>query len=138
MANLDPLTGPILLFDGECVLCNRAVLWILAHERSPRIRFASLDSATADSQLAGSMWHGHQDSILWIGEQGEVMDGADAALAVALELRTPWRWMHTLRWAPRPLRDWGYRFVARKRKQWFGQTAHCALLQHLDTARLLP
>ena len=34
--------GPILLFDGECNLCNATVQFIIRHDRKSLFRFASL------------------------------------------------------------------------------------------------
>ncbi|RPG80060.1 MAG: DUF393 domain-containing protein [Crocinitomicaceae bacterium TMED114] len=131
-------SAPILFFDGRCVLCNRAVLWVLSKESAPSIQFASLTSNTADRLLAGTPYAGHQSSILWMDNEGRVLEGADAALAVATQLRRPWRWLTWLRWVPKPIRKAVYQAVAQRRKRWFGQTDHCALLTELDSARLLP
>ena len=38
------MTAPIYLFDGHCVLCSRAVRYVLRHEKSPDIRFVAIQS----------------------------------------------------------------------------------------------
>ena len=41
------MTEPaIWLFDGQCVLCSRAVQFTLRHERSPEIQFVAIQSST--------------------------------------------------------------------------------------------
>ena len=129
---------PILFFDGHCVLCNRAVQWLIRHEASPAIRFAALNSATAERLLSGSPWQGHQRSLLWLGPDGDILLASDAALATCQYLRAPWAWLALLRWIPKAPRDVLYAFVAERRLRWFGQTEHCALLRNVDPSRLLP
>ncbi|WP_143525216.1 thiol-disulfide oxidoreductase DCC family protein, partial [Labilibacter marinus] len=41
----------ILFYDGDCGLCNRAVVFVLKHEQNPEIQFASLQSTFAKSLL---------------------------------------------------------------------------------------
>lgn len=36
--------APVMLFDGKCVFCNGAVHFALAHEQSPLLEFAALQS----------------------------------------------------------------------------------------------
>ena len=129
---------PILFFDGDCVLCNRAVRWVLAHEALPVIRFAPLNSATAKQHLSNTPWASHEASLLWSGPHGHILDASDAALAVCRQLKAPWRWLAVLKWVPKPIRDAAYASVAKRRFRWFGQTEHCALLRDVDPNRLLP
>jgi len=43
--------GPVLLFDGECGLCNRCVRLLLRLDREGRLRFAPLQSPAAQAYL---------------------------------------------------------------------------------------
>jgi predicted DCC family thiol-disulfide oxidoreductase YuxK len=56
---------------------------------------------------------------------GKVHTGSDAALILARHLRSPWRWLALLWIVPRPLRDTVYRWVARNRYRWFGESETC-------------
>jgi predicted DCC family thiol-disulfide oxidoreductase YuxK len=44
-------TGPVLLFDGECGLCNRVVRLLLRLDRKGRLRFAPLQGMSAQNYL---------------------------------------------------------------------------------------
>lgn len=35
----------IVVFDGQCLLCNGWVQFLLRHDRAQRLRFASIQSA---------------------------------------------------------------------------------------------
>ena len=131
-------SNPILFFDGECVLCNQSVLWILDNERHPLIQFAPLNSTTAKQLLRTPEWAHHTDSILWYTPDQPVLEASDAAIAVAAHLNWPWRGLWAFKTLPKSWRDWGYRVIARRRMRWFGRTDHCALLRDVDPSRLLP
>ncbi len=41
------LANPIILYDGVCALCNRAVRFVLKHDYHDRFRFAALQTLLA-------------------------------------------------------------------------------------------
>ena len=45
----EKIKRPILFFDGDCVLCNRTVQWLIRHERHDTLQFAALNSETAQA-----------------------------------------------------------------------------------------
>src|ERR1700674_4599195 len=56
---------PMLVFDGDCAFCHRAVQFILAHERRSDLIFVSRDSALGLSLR--EQYHLQQvESLLWI------------------------------------------------------------------------
>ena len=114
-------SGPVLLFDGVCNLCNRSVQFILRHECAPTLRFAALQSPAGRGLLVS---HGlpadHRQSLVLIVD-GRALTESDAAAAVAAHLRAPWRWARALRLLPRGWRDAFYRFIASRRYRWFGR-----------------
>ncbi len=113
--------SPILLFDGDCQLCNRWVKFVLTCEAGADIRFASLQSDVGRQLLRQ---HGFADdrldTIVFI-ERDSAYIRSDAVLRIARRLRTPYRWMRVLRLVPRPLRDAAYRLVSRYRIALFGR-----------------
>jgi len=130
-----PLTTghPILLYDGVCGLCNRLVRFVLRRDRRGVFRFASLQSGMAAGILAR---HGADPTVLdtfyvVIGSEptDELLLGrSDAAVFVLRELGGIWRFLSgMLRVVPRPVREWGYRLVARNRYRVFGKYESCPL-----------
>lgn len=120
---------PILLFDGNCVLCSRWVRFILNWERSPEIRFIAAQSEAGQVLLANlgmplSDWD--TNFLLEPGPDGEILHiKSDAALAMIRRMRAPVRWLSVLSVIPRPIRDWVYDRVARNRYAWFGRLDRC-------------
>lgn len=130
--------GPILLYDGECGVCSRAVQWVLVHERSHSLRFAPLESALGRElrELAGVA--PELDSLLWAElREGRVWAAtrSTAVLRVLDYVGGPWRWLTALRVVPAFLRDLGYRVFAHFRYQL--RTASCLAPSAQERARFL-
>ncbi len=117
--------GPILLFDGECNLCNGFVQFVLKHERSARVRFASLQSDAGRSFAAAHGVDTNALDTLVLIDEGRAFVRSDGALRLTRYLARPWSAAAALRIVPRQLRDGVYRFVANHRHQWFGKPDEC-------------
>ena len=125
-------SNPIVLYDGVCGLCNRAVQFLLKRDRHDRLRFASLQSDFAARLLKR---HGvdHQDLdtvyvVLNSGETNEaLLAKGDAFLEFAKEIGGVWNLARLGNIIPRSIRNWLYDFVARHRYQVFGKYEACML-----------
>ena len=133
-----PATPAVVLFDGECNLCNRAVQFVLRRDRRARFRFASLQSPAGRRLLAGiALPTPLPDSIVLL-EAGRAFLRSGAALRIARGLGWPWRLFAALLLVPRPLRDWAYDVVARHRHRWFGRRSSCMVPTPELRDRFLP
>ena len=113
------------MFDGVCNLCNGLVQFVIEHDPDGRFQFAALQSAAAGRVLSGHPpLRPIPDSVVLV-EEGRVFTGSTAALRIVRGLRLPWPLAAALLAIPRPLRDWIYAFVARRRYHWFGKREHC-------------
>ncbi|MGH9520652.1 MAG: thiol-disulfide oxidoreductase DCC family protein [Terriglobales bacterium] len=140
----------LVLFDGHCGLCNRAVRWFLRRDRHDRLRFAPASSpalvpilapllaASLDVSPASSFASPESASalatrtILVISNPGQpakqILLRSAAILALLAELPAPWPAVaRTLRIVPRPLRDLVYRLIARIRYRIWGRYDACPL-----------
>ena len=129
----------IVLFDGECNLCNRSVDFLLRHDRKRRLRFASLQSDVARTLLARSGMDAlalapHEDpdgtedpsTIVFVdGDRLHVKSGA--ALRILTAIGWPWRALGAFLIIPPLLRDGVYDWIARNRFQWFGRRDTCSI-----------
>ncbi|HTQ30460.1 MAG TPA: DCC1-like thiol-disulfide oxidoreductase family protein [Opitutaceae bacterium] len=136
------VTGPVLLFDGECGLCNRVVRRLLQLDRRGVLRFAPLQGPAAQEFLRAHGLPTQDFSTLvfvpdWAqrGEKTFLLrtDGVIAALH-ACGRKGP---ASMLRLVPRGLRDAGYKFVARTRYKLFGPWQTCPLPRPEWTARFM-
>ena len=128
--------GPILFFDGVCGLCSRCVDFSLRHDRSGLVRFAPLQGSTAAELLT------HEDvadlDTVVLVDDGVLFRRSAAIVGLLRQLGGPWRLVATLLWLiPRPLRDVGYRMVARSRYRIFGKSDTCRVLTPGEHERFL-
>ncbi|AOS44452.1 hypothetical protein Verru16b_01514 [Lacunisphaera limnophila] len=118
---------PVLLFDGECGLCNHIVRLMLRADRAGRLRYAPLQGAEAQAYLrAQGLPTADFDSLVFVADWTDPVPGGyalrtDGALAAAAVVGGAWRPVTWLRVLPRGLRDFGYKLVARSRYALFGE-----------------
>jgi len=137
----------LVIFDGHCGLCNRSVRWFLCRDTRDRMRFAPSDSPKVAELLTR---HGFVDpdpsatpnSILVVRDPGghseQILSRSDAVVALLAELPRPWpAWGGALRWIPRPLRDLGYRIIARWRYHIWGRLDSCPIPTAAERERFL-
>lgn len=129
--------GPIILFDGDCALCNRAVRFVVARDAAERFRFAPLRSRIAECLLSPSGVAPASLRSVVLFTDGAARLKTDAVLGILALLPRPWRWLAALRVVPRAWRDWVYDQVARNRHRWFGRVASCPRPEPRLAARLL-
>lgn len=116
---------PLILFDGVCNLCSGAVQFVLRRDRAARFRFASLQSAAGQRELARAGVLGKVPDSIVLLAGGRVRVKSAAALAIARGLRFPWPLLSVFWLVPFPLRDLVYDWIARNRYRWFGKRDEC-------------
>ena len=125
-------TGPVVLYDGVCGLCNRLVQFILKRDVNHRFRFASLQSEFAATLLKRHGADSRDLDTFYVvidhGQAGErVLMRSDAILHVVKTLGGIWKLAGAGRILPRAIRDAMYRLVARNRYRVFGKYESCML-----------
>lgn len=126
-------SGPIILFDAECVLCSAQARFVLERDRAATFRLAAMQGETGRSL---SRRHGMdpddpasllvlEGSLEGGREGGRVRRDSDAVLHIYETLGFPWRLARIFRLVPARLRDPVYRLVARNRYRLFGKRGSC-------------
>jgi predicted DCC family thiol-disulfide oxidoreductase YuxK len=126
----------LVLFDGVCGFCDRAVRWLIERDPRERLHFAPLQGETA-----AALRRRHPeipedtDTVVYVqidgrgdcdGDGEHVHLRSAAIFRIAAEITGPWRRLAWLRWLPRPLADAGYRLFAGLRYRLFGKRDACA------------
>ena len=126
--------SPVILFDGECGLCNRTVRLLMRWDNWGRLRYAPLQGFEAQKFLRLHGLPTREFSSLVLVRDWEHRERTDYALrtdAVIVALRACGGLGTTvgnlLRLIPRPLRDGGYRLIARWLYRVFGPWRACPL-----------
>lgn len=124
---MPPADGPILVFDGVCVLCSRSVAFIVERHRASRFRFAPMQSATGRALLLEHGLDPGDPLSLLVIDGGRTGSESEAVLRVASSFGGLWSLASLARGVSRPWRDAAYRWVARNRYRWFGRRDKCLM-----------
>jgi len=127
----------LLLFDGECGLCDRFVQWVLEQDGEGVFHFTPLQGETA-ARLREELElpSGLETAVLV--ETGVVYVRSRAVFRVLRDLPAPWRWFSGLRFFPAFMTDPAYRFVASIRHRFRGGAQSCRLPAVGEQERILP
>jgi predicted DCC family thiol-disulfide oxidoreductase YuxK len=102
----------IILIDGNCALCHAFVRWIIKNKKEDAdIRFSALQHIGLNSP----------DSVVLLKNgffyyETDVLTELRDCLKFKARIR-----IHLLRILPKKLRNYFYKFIARRRYQWFGK-----------------
>jgi predicted DCC family thiol-disulfide oxidoreductase YuxK len=137
----------LVVFDGNCGFCNRSVRWFLHRDRKDRLRFVASESPRVSALLArhglgASGAESGPDTIVVVrdpdGPEEQVFLRSDAVLEILTELPQPWPSEGiVLGWIPRPVRDAGYRVIARWRHHIGGRLESCPVPTAVERGRFL-
>ena len=128
---------PILFYDGSCGLCHSVVRFTIARDRRARFQFAPINGETWKSMVDAQA----DDPLTTVHllEQGRLLDRSSAVCRLLIGIGGFWKLVGCLLWlVPRPLRNVGYRLVARSRYRIFGRADACTLPAPGDMDRQLP
>ena len=103
---------PVVFFDGNCGLCRALVALVSRAKQGGRIRFEPLEGDVARRHLRPEQL---AEQTLWLKHQARVHARSSAVLRLMWLLGWPWNLAAVLLLVPRPLRDWIYDAVARRR-----------------------
>ncbi|MFO7671605.1 MAG: DCC1-like thiol-disulfide oxidoreductase family protein [Bacteroidales bacterium] len=133
----------VILYDGYCNLCSRAVRWVKRNDRKGRFSFQPLSGQPApepfsekhapeqsspkkpaSEKSASEKSDPVVDSVVLL-QNGKRYERSAAAIRIAMGLRFPWPLLAILLIVPPFARDAVYDVVARNRTRWFGTRSSC-------------
>lgn len=117
----------VILFDGECKLCNGWSKFIIRYDTDKRFQLCSMQS---EAGLEILKWFGlPTDSFetMLVVHGNRAYTQSDAFIYVMGQLRFPWHLVRIIKLIPRPVRNWLYDRVARNRYKIFGKLDSCML-----------
>jgi len=128
---------PIIFFDGVCGLCNAWIDFVIKRDSDHVFRFGPLQGETARGRL-NLATDSEFDSVALVDRTGTYWK-SDAVWRILARLKGAWPLVGLLlRLIPRPIRNWGYDFVARRRYRWFGKKEACRLPSAQERERFVP
>jgi predicted DCC family thiol-disulfide oxidoreductase YuxK len=131
-----------VFFDGLCGFCDREVQWLLARDVEGKLHYAPLQGETASlirARIPGSIPEDLATMVL-VERDGDGLRfsyRSDAAIRILVVSNASPGWLRFLRLLPRPVRDLGYRIIARIRYQVWGELETCRVPTPDERARFL-
>jgi len=132
-----PDDRPIVVFDGNCVLCSAFAQFILRHDRRRQFRLMA-----AQTPLGAALYRhygldpvDYQTNLLI--DEGCLWQKSESSLRIFERLGFPWSLVGALRVLPLVLRDRLYEIVARNRLHWFGVRPTCYFPDPAEADRFL-
>jgi len=133
----DPAPGGIVLFDGTCAFCERAVVFIARRDPAGYFRFGASQSPQAADLLARHDVSRDTARSIILLERGRAYLRSTASLRIAARMRFPWSLLRVFLIVPVPLRDAVYRLVAAIRHRLAGRSNACEIPPPEIRARLI-
>lgn len=117
--------GPLILFDGVCVMCSRFVGFVIRRDPDARFRFVAAQTPLGQSILSrlGLSTTDFESNVLI--EDGRAWFKSGAFFAIVRHLPWPWSWLSVLRVLPLALTDLIYNAIADNRYRLFGKRDSC-------------
>jgi predicted DCC family thiol-disulfide oxidoreductase YuxK len=132
----------LVLYDGQCGLCDRTVQWLLKIDCRKVLTFAPLQGETAKTlSLPQSSSEALQTIIFISGfktPQQIILYKSDAVLEILKCVGGLWGFFASLRMIPKGVRDSVYDWIARNRYAWFGKYESCKIPSPETRSRFLP
>src|SRR5699024_3907750 len=126
----------IVLFDGECHLCQRSVQFIINRDPKMKFKFTSLQGDVGKRLLMAYQTPETTTSLILI-KPNRWFDQSSAALHICRHLQGMWKLGYIFMLIPKPIRDVIYNIIARNRYI-FGKTKNdCSIQTFEDRQRIL-
>ena len=138
---------PIVFFDGDCILCNGFVDFLLQIDQTGLFYLSPLQGETARRYLPPLPQNREEWSIYYLApnktspqnrENTTLYCQSDAVIQICRRLGGIWSLVALGSSIPPLIRDAVYRLVARNRYRLLGQRSTCRMPTEAERSRFLP
>lgn len=122
------MTKPIVVFDGECALCNGFVSWLIRHDNDGVFLIAGSNGDVGRAVVAhAGLEYAMTQSTIVVCDGSRGLVRSDAVLAIMQRLGWPWKAAVAGRLLPRRLRDGVYAAIAKRRARIDAEDPACGV-----------
>lgn len=120
--------GKVLIqFDGICVLCSRAVRFLLKVDRKKRFVFQSLQETRDKADF----------ETIRVTDNNQIFTHFDAVLKIGNHLGGAFHLVAIFKILPKSWRKALYLYIARNRFRWFGKNDACFIPSESERERFI-
>jgi predicted DCC family thiol-disulfide oxidoreductase YuxK len=115
----------VVLFDGDCTVCNRSIQFIALRDKKKIFQFAPLQSSKGIELLKDFSINPTQLNSLVVKDGKKLFTHSTAVLQICKNLSGGWKLLYLGVLIPRIIRDKLYTFVAERRHKIFKNQVKC-------------
>ncbi|VUD64977.1 hypothetical protein TDB9533_03448 [Thalassocella blandensis] len=127
----------IIIFDGECKLCESSVIFVIRHDKNAKFSFVQAQSPLGQALQSHYALHALDENTMILIQQQRAYTRSSAAVRIARELDGIWKLLALSWFIPLPLRNWAYHYIAKHRYRWFGRRSQCLIPDQTLESRFL-
>jgi len=132
-----PDDWPVIIFDGNCVLCSGFAQFVLRHDRKGEFRMMAAQTPLGQALYRHYRLNPVDFETNVLLEEGHAFFKSAAAIRIFTRLGFPWSLAQGFGWIPKRLLDRLYDGIARNRLRWFGSHSVCFLADPSHQDRFL-
>ncbi len=118
--------SPILYYDGQCILCDGFVQFLIKVDKKEQFLFCALQQDNGKS-IRKQLKMDQEITTVALLDQGKLYTQSDVTFRIIKILGGIWLLLMPLALIPVKVRNTIYRWIARNRYQWFGKAEQCIL-----------
>ncbi|HEY1541319.1 MAG TPA: DCC1-like thiol-disulfide oxidoreductase family protein [Xanthobacteraceae bacterium] len=128
---------PVIIFDGECVLCSGSAQFVIRHDGRKVYRLLAAQTPLGRALYAHFDLDARDYETMIVLADGVALLKSEAVIRIAEGLGLPWSVAAVFRVVPRSWRDRLYGVLARNRLRLLGRREHCYVPAPGDADRFL-
>ena len=119
----------IILFDGECAMCNNYILFVAKNDSDDNFRFLSIQNKKIIELKKTHAIDEDNISSICIIDNNKIKRKSKAILKIVSKLKFPYNLLIVLYVIPSFIRDIIYDLVAKNRYKIFGKVDECSIVK---------
>lgn len=124
--NLEQTSKTVVIFDSDCMLCSRFILFLLKYDKKEKLLFTDPKSQYADFLIKTKKLNLPFETV-YASYNGKILEKSEAVIHILSQLSWWGKFAQILRIIPVKWRNKVYNWIARNRYRWFGKTQECVL-----------
>lgn len=122
-----PPNAKVILYDGVCVFCNKAIRIIYRNDGNKVFYFAHLQSDMATQIIQSQNNQEQPINSIYLYDGTNLYSSSTAVLKIHKLLNWPFPILYVFILLPKFIRDWVYGLTAQNRYRWFGKYDECTI-----------
>ena len=117
----------LILFDGQCKLCNAWCNFILRHDKNNVFTLIPIQSDIGQDFLKNNNYPTEQFETMLYVENNIIYEKSTAFIKVTKHFRYPIKTLFIIKYIPKVIRDFVYNQIAQNRYKIFGKCSACTI-----------